>query len=304
MIQNYCYICNIELKDSNLSYEHIIPACLGGSLKSRDLLCVQCNSTFGEIHDKALAAIGIFYLSKYNIPKKKSLNYTFNAVEKRTKKNLIISPSWITKFKDTISVIDENNNICIEAPNKKRAMQEINRIKILYQSHNFEDIEFNEKLTPEVQDFEYEPEVYEELILRAICKTIANYYIFKTKNKDNISKLIEYIISDNENYYCWGFNLNIALKYYGGKTYHIINIIAIKDKYMYAYFEIFGETGFIILLNARYVGPDENYRYIYDVINKTEILNADDFQIDISLSDICEIIKNKADCEWFKSLNF
>ncbi|MGL5023098.1 MAG: HNH endonuclease [Cetobacterium sp.] len=46
-----CYICGVILEGENRSAEHIIPNCIGGRLKSFDLICRNCNSSLGETID-------------------------------------------------------------------------------------------------------------------------------------------------------------------------------------------------------------------------------------------------------------
>jgi len=50
-----CYICKESLDKSNSSIEHIIPNALGGNLKSRNLICKNCNSRIGSEEDAILA---------------------------------------------------------------------------------------------------------------------------------------------------------------------------------------------------------------------------------------------------------
>ena len=43
-----CYLCGTLLNESNRSVEHIIPNAIGGHLKSKNLLCKDCNSNTGQ----------------------------------------------------------------------------------------------------------------------------------------------------------------------------------------------------------------------------------------------------------------
>ena len=51
----FCYACGKEITPSNRSDEHIIPNAIGGRLKSKSLLCKQCNSDFGDSIDSELS---------------------------------------------------------------------------------------------------------------------------------------------------------------------------------------------------------------------------------------------------------
>lgn len=50
-----CYMCGVELDDNKRTEEHIILNAIGGMLKSKNLICKQCNSTFGDEIDSRLA---------------------------------------------------------------------------------------------------------------------------------------------------------------------------------------------------------------------------------------------------------
>ncbi|MBA9077080.1 HNH endonuclease [Rufibacter quisquiliarum] len=50
-----CYVCSIEITSETETEEHIIINAAGGRLKSKDLICKDCNSTFGGKIDSLLA---------------------------------------------------------------------------------------------------------------------------------------------------------------------------------------------------------------------------------------------------------
>ena len=54
MLMLKCYVCNEEIKPENKSLEHILPNCIGGKLKSENLICGICNSELGSGIDRHL----------------------------------------------------------------------------------------------------------------------------------------------------------------------------------------------------------------------------------------------------------
>ena len=50
-----CYLCGTLLNESNRSVEHIIPNAIGGHLKSKNLLCKDCNSNTGQKIDAEIS---------------------------------------------------------------------------------------------------------------------------------------------------------------------------------------------------------------------------------------------------------
>ncbi len=67
-----CYICDSALTKENQTFEHIILNAAGGRLKSKDLLCKNCNSSFGENIDSVLAE-QLNYLANMLMIKRESL---------------------------------------------------------------------------------------------------------------------------------------------------------------------------------------------------------------------------------------
>lgn len=62
-----CYSCHALLNRKNQSWEHIIPSALGGSTKSRRILCKTCNEKAGCTIDQALVAYCRNQLEKFGI---------------------------------------------------------------------------------------------------------------------------------------------------------------------------------------------------------------------------------------------
>lgn len=62
-----CYTCHALLNRNNQSWEHIIPSALGGSTKSRRILCKTCNEKAGSTIDQALVAYCRNQLEKFGI---------------------------------------------------------------------------------------------------------------------------------------------------------------------------------------------------------------------------------------------
>jgi hypothetical protein len=62
-----CYTCRGQVNRKNQSWEHIIPSALGGSLRSRRILCKSCNEKAGASIDQALVNFCRPQLEKYAI---------------------------------------------------------------------------------------------------------------------------------------------------------------------------------------------------------------------------------------------
>ena len=62
-----CYLCGKLLNEANSSVEHIIPNAIGGHLKSKNLLCKDCNSNTGQNIDATLSEQLNFIANMLNI---------------------------------------------------------------------------------------------------------------------------------------------------------------------------------------------------------------------------------------------
>ena len=62
-----CYVCGVEISKDNWSLEHILLNSIGGRLKSRELICRDCNSAFGYEIDDILAEQLKIFANQLNI---------------------------------------------------------------------------------------------------------------------------------------------------------------------------------------------------------------------------------------------
>ncbi|HEY8398927.1 MAG TPA: HNH endonuclease [Flavihumibacter sp.] len=60
-----CYACGTTLNRLNSSWEHILPSAIGGTLKSKRLLCQYCNKKAGNRIDRVLTGICRPYIAFY-----------------------------------------------------------------------------------------------------------------------------------------------------------------------------------------------------------------------------------------------
>ena len=83
-----CWKCGVEIDSTNRSREHIILNAAGGRLKSRDLLCKSCNSSFGQSFDAVFAKELNFFANLLNITRDEGNPQTIKNVQDREGKKL------------------------------------------------------------------------------------------------------------------------------------------------------------------------------------------------------------------------
>lgn len=297
-----CYLCNEELSGDNITNEHIIPESIGGSITSNKLICSVCNKTTGHLFDAEFAKLGGFLAIQYKINLSKS---KFQATEVGTGARLKITSGF--KVSRLEPVINKSNNpVWVQHPDKKRAIEELRRIVKELNDPDFEvkNIYFETIKSEEDKkiDFIYDRDIEPGLLLRSVCKTVINFYLFRSGNPEDCSPLINYLKQETGVNHCWFLDLNISKTHFTESINHILLVRGErKNKMLYAYFEMFGETGFLVLINGQYKGSDLNLDYTYDPRRKTEIAHTYEFKL--KTSEIIDYLIAKPDTAMLKSIH-
>lgn len=274
-----CYLCDDSITEQNQSLEHIIPNSIGGRLKSKSLICASCNKTTGNLFDDEFAKFGNILASKYNIKKEKGIVQPIQAKDISTGEKLAVMPGYKLNLTEPKSSVTDSF-ISVLHYDKKRAIEELKRLskqldgtEACEKNIQFEIIEDNTK-----KDFLIDLPIEPNLLLRSVTKTIVNLYLHKTEDYRNCQPIINFLKEDIENRFCWFLDLGISTAKHNKSPYHIAIIRGDKkSRMLYAYFEIFGEAGFLALLNGQYKGIDLQINYTFDPINCIEIEYEYDF---------------------------
>lgn len=119
-----CFIC---CKKKELSLEHIIPQCLGGTLKKR-LYCTKCNSKLGHDIDVELARNFGRYATLINVGRERGKNQPFNVVDENSGLPLRFDGKKFSRTKPDIKK-DKNSKGELEGIKiTARSQQERNKI--------------------------------------------------------------------------------------------------------------------------------------------------------------------------------
>lgn len=129
-----CYLCNTPLTNENKSEEHIIPNCIGGRLKSWNLLCKTCNNKLGKTVDSDFSKIFLPITTQLHIDKERGINQPVSAM--MTLKNGDVIDVLYTNHKATPQnpchiYDDEKKKVTIYGNKKTTKMYEKKVIKEL-----------------------------------------------------------------------------------------------------------------------------------------------------------------------------
>lgn len=277
-----CYKCEIILAENNFSIEHVILNACGGKLKSKNLLCKDCNSKFGVKFDKELAKsvnplanLLRIKRDRGNPPKIEGLNTISNTQyyleyngEINLKKSVI---NEIGFDNDDISKRKFN----IKSPNKRILKQVLDGLK-----RSYPDLDIDkglEKASVNEKPFDEELRVNMSIggsdTFKSITKTAINFYMLNGGKRNEIKHLFDYL-DDKENLNIVWFHYphTKVYNYRENEVTHVIKIVGkTEEKILYAYVELFNTHCFIIKLNDNYNGQNLDVDYIFNVLShKTE----------------------------------
>ncbi|QQV03752.1 MULTISPECIES: HNH endonuclease [Chryseobacterium] len=289
---NTCYSCKTTLDAEKQSVEHIIPNSLGGKLKSKKLLCVECNNKLGEEIDAELGRqlnpfMNLFMLDrergKYN-PIKGSTDdgeeFILDGIEIKSQPKI--------KFTD--------NHVSFSGNDEKDVKNYFKGLLKKYPNLNIEEIinTANKGKYYLNKPIRIKMAFGGEVFFRAIAKIFVNFYLVSGGDQSYIQDVISYIKGDVvvdkvwHNYELDNENLIVKKDY----VYHFIKVEANpKEKVLYGYIELFGAHKFLILLNNNYDGEYFRKQYFYDLLKKETIHN--DVNLDYSSSEVNRILNIK-----------
>lgn len=298
-----CYLCDDPITERNQSLEHIIPNSVGGRLKSRSLICKPCNETTGKLFDNEFAKFGNILASKYNINRERGVVQTMEAKDLSTGEKLLVKPGYKLNFADPkIDITD--NSISVSHHDKKRAIEETKKLAKELDGKEIteKDIEFGITEDSSEKKFLLDILIEPNLLLRSVSKTVVSLYLHKTEDYSNCQSIISFLKEDIENRFCWFLDLGISKSKHNKSPYHIVIIRGEKkSKMLYSYFEIFGEVGFLTLLNGQYLGADRQINYTFDSINCIEV--ECDYNFSLKAGDIIQHLITKPESEMVKCLH-
>ncbi|MDO2409547.1 MULTISPECIES: HNH endonuclease [Campylobacter] len=302
-----CYFCGVVLSENNQAVEHVIPNSFGGRLKSKDILCKECNSILGTTVDAKLYSDFKFFDILMNIKKDRETKNNFvkaniNDTEIKLSKGLRYHSA------PNISVETEGSGIKIKgvmiASADNKEAQDIlyknffNKIKKHGFNGSIDDMKNSmvERIVPSDKWIELDRIFNLDAIVLGYLKVaigFCSYHgkldlidekildTFRKAAKDKNSSEDINLILDNTSF--------IEQKYfYDGRLCNRLSLVGDKDNHkLYAVVGICDIFHFAIVLNDNYSSDNFEEKYIYDVINQKEI----DFNMP-SYNDIASCRKN------------
>ena len=267
-----CYVCGVELTEDNKTEEHIIINAIGGVLKSKNLICKQCNSDFGDEIDSFLAKQLQPFSVLMNVKRDRGVTPPIEAVRPSNNEKILIYPGGKPgSLKPKVDFYDENGKkgFHVVARNTKEMHRIYKGIKKKYPTATITNTgEFVEDIDEKVT-IEYD--LGGDALL-SVCKTAIGYYLYVGREQEYIQSFIDRFKKQdvfNLCNYCY-LDKKVIVKSEEG-IFHSIAIVGDpKQKLLYAYVEFFDYYHVVILLNDDYIGKKFQNVYCYNLIKNSE----------------------------------
>lgn len=277
-----CYLCGKFLNEANSSVEHIIPNAIGGHLKSKNLLCKDCNSNTGQNIDATLSEQLNFIANMLNIQRDRGKPQAFKIKDGATGELYRCLPGGVPS-RIVPEVIKKNSQIIIKAPDRKIAKQLLNKFIDQNLSLDIDQIINNAEINREYIDNWCNINISfgGADAFKSIYKTALSFYIHSGGSSHHITN-IKQIISDELIIFNYVKPCYLGYEIVEKDSNEVLHSILIKGNKeigkLYCYIEYFNAFKYAILLNDDYNEADINQLYVFNVLNRQEILERNVLQ--------------------------
>ena len=283
-----CYVCGCILDEKNASEEHIFLNAIGGHLKSKNLICKDCNSHFGDEIDTVLANQFNFIANMFNIKRDRGNPRPFDAVDVRDGSVYSIAPGG-KPFRKKPICLKADNTYHITASSRQQAKEVLKGFKRKYPGIDVASI-LNSATTHDRyldNELSFSIDFGGSEAFRSLCKTAVNFYLYKGGLSQNIRHLILYLqvgteVSPLVNYL---YLDEVPILTSSEEVLHSIIIRGDStEKILFAYIELFDFCKVVVMLNDNYEGESIEYSYFFDIVSRTEV--SHEYKLPLSKMDI------------------
>ena len=303
-----CYNCDTEINDENCSIEHIILNACGGRLKSKGLLCKNCNSIFGQTIDSAFISHFQFLIDYLLIEKERGTPRPIKFSSNRGEETLLFPNNTLKMDKPSVNVTEKGagKEYSIIAPDEKSMKKILKGIKDKHGDKN-PNIDFDQLLTDAKristvfdEKIKIQNEICNHAIFKLVTKTAINYFIYVGGIRQYITHLLPYLNSSTEEFDV--VRLVAPFETSSQSVHHIISLVGDPDRQiLYANVEFFSSFNYLVNLNDKYDGKPINEIYLFDLWDPASSENVE--LIDISREQFLDLFSNELFSEFSKHLD-
>ncbi|CAM4449663.1 HNH endonuclease [Paenibacillus tarimensis] len=267
-----CYICDIKLTKDNETEEHILLNSIGGKLKSKKLMCKDCNSRFGSDIDHQLSKQLNPIANLLDI--KRDRGEPQNIKGKYRDREVIIEPGG--KIKWARPYIEKGEKVIhIEASSVGEATKVLKGLQRSYPEMDIEKALHNHKKGKKYLESVTIGLTFGGIdIKRAICKMAVNYFVDKGGDPSVIKHLLPFIESkENCDSIKYFYPRREVFYKEAEEILHSIVLIGnAKTKCLFVYVELFNEFKFVVTLSNDYDGMELYESYHYNLVTNEVVI--------------------------------
>lgn len=297
-----CYVCDTLLTEKNKTQEHIIINAGGGRLKSKNLICINCNSAFGEKIDKELA-VQLNYFANMLMIERERGGYQTIIGETKDGTKIKINGSKPMMNAPKVDVAREGENVMMDI--RVRDEKELNQI-LKGMKKKYPQVDIDEVKAKAIHGQSYMKdavrfnlEIGGEDTFRAVCKCAVNYFIFNEGEAKYIKHLIPYIKQLEVVDCVWFHYQDLMYDLIEDSCFHLLHLVADPiEKTVICYVDYFNVFKYIVLLNKNYEGEYLEKTYCFDVLTREE--RKINIKKKYDRSQILNFFKFKDDNPYFK----
>lgn len=285
-----CYLCGREINDSNRTEEHVILNAIGGHLKSKTIICKDCNSKMGEQADAKLAEDLSFFTDMLQIRRNRKSNHSQIMKDKDGHEIIVDSAGKKLTLRRPYKTVEEDNDskrIHLTARNTQELRGMANSLVKdgTITQQQADDIVTKRKVEDHSSPLHKTMCISQEAF-PSIIKSAVNFYVDRTHDIDTIKHLVPVIKGEESTDGCIYLHVFKEFPYPTDRyeAVHMIHIEGHKDTgLLYALMEYYSLYTYIVILNDKYEG-ELNMTYAYDTVKSAEITR--EFSIPLTLAEV------------------
>lgn len=285
-LKRLCWFCSEEITEVNKSWEHIIPNCLGGRLRSNDLLCKNCNNELGHTLDDMLCQ-QIYLPTILGITRQRGPIPDRVRVSSDSGKAYLIDKELTPINEKLEKSISSDGEITFYVRSEEEA-------RIILKSSKRSKLS-KEKIEQKVKELNWEghqiekPVFFEQDIIqgesafKAVYKIGINYFIYSGVEHRFIEHCIRSLTEPKaHNNFITYYYLDKKIREF--EENEISNLLFLranpKEGIAYCYIELFSVHCFLVILNYLYSGNEISRAYCHDPVQNQTI----EKQVDLELT--------------------
>jgi hypothetical protein len=273
-----CFICGKPIKSDNFSVEHIILNGIGGKLRSKNLICKQCNNELGSNSDVALSESLSFYTDMLQVKKDRDNDHNQVMIDENGHEIIVEDAGNKLKLRRPYfnkEVLGGEKRYHIVVKNKEELRKylagQVRAGEITQEQ--MDEVMSKAKMTKQRPRLNIQTCVLEEAF-PSIIKSAVDYYIECFHRTEDIKHLIPYLKGEKDCKEVLNLIVFDQLPYTDNpnEITHMIHLEGTaKTGVLYALMEYYSIYTYVVFLKENYSGPYINVTYCYDVINNVEV---------------------------------